>query len=603
MNPSNQVPAPPTMLHSLRPWTGLALGLLCAGSVRAQDAALFLGPPGGTGDVRVVNDLGFLPTGQPLALTGIELLPTQFTLHSQLDAWDTSVPQLVPLPGGASSVRIPGHGSLYNFRRPSALGDQFGTFRVALDGSVQVLFEQPGTGLGQSTSPFAPRFAVAPDASAILLATTLAAGGNLLEYELASGTLLDRTPTQAPLDFAPAAGLALTSGFGFAATGTELWSFARQPAASAASLILPTPGGSAVLVPGDFARSADGQQLALVAGEGPDLEYVFVIDAAGLPRRVTDVPAKISPAGYLPDVLHGPFFALSSDGSHVGWRTEGPVSTEGWLRATAPLAPVPMELTGDALFLDTLDEIAPFAFFDPNRLLMGVGEVGGVVLGGIDSVDLFSVTLDSAGQPVFENTTQTSGVTTPPFFAKPAITPVAVRRLPGTQTVLVQDGNLHRLTLAGPGQLPVTIDPVSKKLRFEVAGGGHALLVIERDDPFKDLRFVNLDTALGTWSEVTTLPKEITLDATAARADGWIGVVLTAGPSQWTFGYDLMSGTLEFTLPLPFGAGPTLDLDTNGDLLVSSGPAGSPALFARDPLPGVPSLLSLPPLVGFLLPR
>ncbi|MDF1801210.1 MAG: hypothetical protein P1V81_18745, partial [Planctomycetota bacterium] len=91
---------------------GLATLALAAPPADAQ-GVLRLGPLGGPGDIRLADAGGLLGMGQPLALTGIELLPLTFSLHSPLDGWDASRPQVQPLPDGASGVRIPGHGCLY----------------------------------------------------------------------------------------------------------------------------------------------------------------------------------------------------------------------------------------------------------------------------------------------------------------------------------------------------------------------------------------------------------------------------------------------------------------------------------------------------------
>lgn len=576
----------------------LVLAALLAPAAQSQELSIF-----SQGQV-LVADAGGLAASQPAGLTGIELLPLDFTLHSPLEAWDPNCPSTVPLPNGASAVRVPGHGAIYGFSRSEQVGATYGFFRVRPDGRAEVLLESAGTGPLGDQSPFVPRIAVAPANDALLMATHAPAGGDLYELDLTSGAVTNRTAGLAPFDFGPAPGLALTHGQGFAATGSELVRFDRVSGA-AGGVPLALPSGMASHVPGDFARSADGHGLALVAGTGPGDEYVFVIGANGAVVRVTDVGGEISPGGYLPEVAHGPFFALSADSSHVGWRTVVPVpagtTTEGWLQATGAATGAP--LTGDELFLDTLDEIAPFAFFDATRLLMGVGELDGLAVEGIDAVDLFTVRLGEGGTPEFENLTLSSGVASPPFFAKPLISPGGLRRIPGSDHLVVQDEKQNLLLIARPGGPPVVIEPAARKLRFDVASGGHALLGIERDDPFDDMRVVRLDFGAQAAATLALLPKETELLSVAARGDGWLGAVAQIGPNQWALGVDLQTGFAQLTLPQPVSAGPTLDIATNGDLLLSSGPLGTPAVFARDPLPGAPSLIGIAPLVGFLLPR
>lgn len=568
----------------------------------AGDASLFLGAPGGVGDVRLAGDLGLLPGGQPMALTGIQLLPLTFSLHSPLDGWDGDKPQVQPLPGGASAVRIPGHGCLYTYRRALFSGAEFGLFQVTPAGGVRVLLTLPGTGGGGGQPALVSRIAVDPANQTILLATQVAAGGDLLELDLSSGVVIDRTAGLPPLQLASPGALALTNNRGFAATGTELLSFLRQPGAQATAQPLPTPLGAAAHVPGDFARSEDGSSLALVAGATPAEEFVFVVQGAGTPERISDTPVTISPGGYLPEVEHGPFLALSTDSSHVAWRTEGVASREGWL-ATTGLPRLGAELTGDATFLDTLDEVAPFAFFTPNRLLVGVGELADPLLGGIDSMDMFSVNLDSIGQPVYEALTATTGLQSPPFMAKPKGSPEVLRRLPGTNRLLVQDEKLERLTLVGAGSAPVLIEGLARKLRFEHASGDRALLAIERSDPFDDLRFVVLDIVSGTWTDLAVLPDEVSVVTAASRGDGTLGLVVELGLASWTLGLDLQGPSIELTLPTPFPGGPTLDFDAAGNLLLSSNPLQAPALFGLDPLPGPPQLQPIAPQQGFWLPR
>src|SRR5262245_9763509 len=180
------------------------LWLALVASVANADVSVFRGPVGGRGDVEVRDERGETPPRYPEALKGIELLPIDFVGRTQLDELLDGVPRLRTDLPVASRVLLPnGGGSLYRYRRDDLSGRPaaFGLLLVDRNGEARSLWEIPGIGSSSRREPFLERIAVSSQGEAILVATVIEAGGDLVEIDLASGKAQVRTEQLPPRHF------------------------------------------------------------------------------------------------------------------------------------------------------------------------------------------------------------------------------------------------------------------------------------------------------------------------------------------------------------------------------------------------------------------
>jgi hypothetical protein len=263
-------PAIGSLLTALAP-------LSFAWTARAGESAVFLGIPGSVGDVRAF-DAATAGAAHPVAgLDGIRLLPLDFAGHSAGDELSPRFPrQRLDIPGAARLALQNGHGSLYRFARQSAAGDAYGFFVVDASGT-RILHQRPVP--AGAPDPFVPTVAVSGDGAAILIATLPAAGGDLYEISVATGSTTLRTPSQGPLDFGPH-GLALGAQSGFAAHTAGVLRFVRGQSGGASDVTFPSPA------PTWFSRelvlSQNGSYAATIAGLDPTQASVFALGDVGV---------------------------------------------------------------------------------------------------------------------------------------------------------------------------------------------------------------------------------------------------------------------------------------------------------------------------------
>lgn len=568
----------------------------------APGIVFFEGPPGGVGDVRVLDPLGVELPLSPPALQGVELLPIDFVGRTEVDLLAPDRPRLRDDVPGASRLELQGgRGSLYRFRRADAAGTAFGLFLVDTGGAPRVLFELAGAGPAGDAEPFGARIAVSPAADALLLATSLDAGGDLVEVDVATGAATLRTASLPPRAFSPA-GLLLAETWGIGAHPSGVVRFPRGPLAQARDVGFP---GAPPFFGGEVVLSGDGLVAATTAGADADNELVYTFTTSGDARQVSANPAPLAGAGYLPEHAFGPYLALNADGSACAWIVDWPDSREAFFSNDA--APTPtssFQLTSDGLYLDTLDEIGVLFFSRlTDALVLAVGEIDTDPGGTIENIDLYRV--DTAQLPAtgIQNLSQSSGTATPPFFTKSAIDPSLIVRVPETDDLLVLDLKTEELRL-------VTTDAVAPELLF---ANVQALELIEStpDDLLLSLRL----TDLGGTRRVVHLAKAqpaspsvladldggAVLASGAARPDGWASFVISTGPMEWIARVHLPTETGQLLFVMPFLFGSTISLGSGGTTTVSLAVPGFPAyLLAWTPTG--PVLLADEPSQGFVLP-
>lgn len=398
------------------------------------------GPAGGPGQLVVYDAIEGRALARPSWGGDLRLLDIDFVGRTQVEELLPDRPRRRADVAGAARLELPGgRGVLYRYVRSDAFGDRFGFLWIGPDGRPRPRVERAG--VGGVGDPFVGRVAVDPDGTTLLVATVAAAGGDLLEVELGSGEVLNRTWNVGPLAFSDA-GLWIDEPWGFAVAAEGVWRFARGSNAPAAPVPFPADADP-TWFSGQAVTSPARRFAAVTAGDGPTQQHVFVFGRVGTALRVTKQVGVLSGAGFLPESLHGPYLAVSDDGRLCAWRSEGAMREVHTARvAAAPQDAV--QVSADTYFVDTLDELGQIGYrFDPTTLTLAVGERSPDD-GTIEKVDLFAVVLDPADQPILENLTLTSGDTTAPFEPG-TISPEVAHRLPGDAGILVYDEDGDRL--------------------------------------------------------------------------------------------------------------------------------------------------------------
>ncbi|MEZ5979126.1 MAG: hypothetical protein R3F34_12995 [Planctomycetota bacterium] len=576
--------------------------LVASHSTARADQTLFLGPEGGVGTVVVADETGLVPPVPVAGLDGIELLPVEPIGRTKLELLLPGRARLRTDVPGASRVELPDDaGSLYHFRRPGTAGDDFGFFVVDGDGRATLVVERAGTGALGIDDPFRTSVGVDATGSGVLVATTLAAGGDVLELDLVNGTAIDRTANLPPLDVLPS-GLGLRHDFGVAIATDRLVRFLRLPGEVAS--VVPLPGAPAWFG-GEIVFSENELVAATIAGASPNLAHPYALSFVGPAVRLDDVPAHLSPAGFLPGSVDGPYLALSGDGSVCVWRTEG-VARDAWSSNVALVPPPPEPVTSDAQFVDTLDEVGLVGAllpFSGRAIALAVGEVADPIAGGIEGLDFYLVESPlGGGPPVITNLTRTSGTTAAPFDGGNIDPSKGAWLVPGAPRVLVRDdaGSGSRLSLldlatATVSPLDANVDDV---VGIERVGQRFLVSVVDGNKR----RLVVADAASGTSKTLATLGSGAVYDRFAVRDDGWVGLGISVGALEWIARVDVVNEVGELLLPFPLDIGPALGWTPGGRLAISGGIAGTDPIFAGWGTGTTGYLVPFVPQPGFVLP-
>ena len=579
------------------------LGLGSTQLAAQGEVTYFTGPAGGLGDVLVLDATGGGQATTAAGLSGVELLPLDFSGRSALNRLLPDRPRLRSDVAGGDRILLPGgQGSLYRFRRPEGAGATFGWFLVDGAGAARVLFEQPGSGPTGDGDPFLERVGVAPDGGAFLVATQVAAGGDLFEVDLAGAATL-RTANLAPRTFDDA-GPTLLGGWGTAVSQEGLVRFDRSPGAMAEAIAI-----SGIPAPaywdGGMACSANETMVATVAGASASQAHVLCFGPTGTATALDTTPQVLVGAGFQPDSTAGPTLALSADGSVASWMTEG-AAREAWMgRTSPPPGEVPEQLTENMHFVDTLDEIGLIGFFNATNMLLGVGETADPLdpaSTDIDGMDLYLASMDAGGNVSLSNLSLTSGNPIEPFTKGELSTEAGVMFLPGQLGVVAHNPKNDTLTYIDGSGSQTVLNQV-KSLEAADASGNEVLLHIRREGLALDHEVIALSAASPT--SVTTLgqmPGEVVVSRIALRGDGWAGFVVRFGTKEWLVRSDLASGFVQLALSQPLAYGSAVGFTPGGDLALTVGAPGSPSLAGIWTAAGNPIPLPLPVTAMQLLP-
>lgn len=545
-------------LDWIAPLTIMAL----AGRIEAQ--AIFQGEPGGVGDVVLIPD----GLARPAGLRGIRLLPIDCVGRTRSTILLPEHACLVEDVPGASRLLLPGGGgSLYRFARTTSWGLRFGLFRVR-EGRAETVLELPGAGTDQAIDPLRPGLAVSSDGQGLLVATTSLAGGDLIEVDLSGVTTCLRTGDLAPRHYG-LDGLALLPDWGFALSATGPLRFGRAHGARIETLSTPDACG---WFGEDVVASRDGSTVAFLAGHSPDEAHVYVCRSTGPIVRVTTAPDRLAGAGFLPGALHGPNLALSTDGSRVAWTSLTDDSRECWVAAVGA---APEHLTADERFDDTLNDAGVISFFDPDSLVILVGEGQDIGEG-----DLYRVDLDGLA---IENLTGTSGILQPPHDYGTVVAVDGVHELPGRAGWLLLDSrdnddtsgdNPGRLLRVGvDGTVRVLLEDVETLERVERAGSFVAAVVGRShgvDVPGEDSQNVVQFALEGDTVERLVVPLGTRITRLlGSRGHDQVAVIASHDGGEW-LGQVRMPSTSGLVVSNRFlHFGPTLAHDLAGNVYAS----------------------------------
>lgn len=379
-----------------------------------------------------------------------------------------------------AALELPrGMGTLYRVRRTDGAAVFEGLMHVPTDGVPRIAVEVPALpGGGDAIAPFV---AVSADGRTVLAATAAAAGGDLIEVDLARRSRRSRTGLTPALDLA-AESLFLGDGLAFAVAQDGVWRF--DPSDDDQATRVGVLGAPPAVWTRHAAISANRRHGVVLAGATTTELLPYVFGPAGPAAPAATEPTAAAGAGYATDTTYGPFLALSDDGVTVGWRAETtplgamePVHDIFVARAgqSAP----PNSPSGDLLLLDTLNEIGRVLSVRVGAIAYFAGEPNDPSEGGLESADLFEATVNAAGAvDRLRNVTGTSGDLVPPFLsatAIPTLTPLRVDLVTPTVALVFEDDErrLGVVDLVGGGF--VTVMPgVRETLWVEQVGADGA---------------------------------------------------------------------------------------------------------------------------------
>ncbi|MEZ6020446.1 MAG: hypothetical protein R3F17_10195 [Planctomycetota bacterium] len=444
---------------------------------RFQEITVFHGPDGGFGGLAryEANTGRALPVDHSLA--GLQLLNIELVGRTQEDSLNPAHARVrADLPGGVQRLLLPGDlGNLYHFHHVLGTNvDRYGYLWVPPLGKARIVLERDA--LPGSVDPFLPRVAVDESTGNVLLATTVAAGGDLIELDLPAQRRVNRTQLLPPLDLRPH-GYGLGAGWGYAVTTAGVLRFGRDTGVQA-DWVPGTQGAFAFFGP-DSVLSENGTAALVVAGTSAVSVRTFALLPSG-PLFASHSPEQnVLSGGFLPDTLGGPFLSISDDGQHIAWCIDTGISREVMMdRIDFPVAPV--MASGDANLLDTLEEVGRIRHSN-NMLTFFAGEPNLAVDGRLEAADLFVGQMTTGGAVVLQNATNTMGDNTQPFYdGTPTLAPMGQFALPSGQR-LIFDSEGESLWLLDPATANLSLlEPDIKELTWVESDGDRLLLSVVR---------------------------------------------------------------------------------------------------------------------------
>ncbi|MBI5364140.1 MAG: hypothetical protein HZA53_13250 [Planctomycetes bacterium] len=564
----------------MQPLHRLVAPLLLAGTAAAGSFSVFVGPPGGTGLVRVLDENAVLPPYDVAELANVRLVALDFSSRAALEPLSACAPRLRRDVPGAARLALPqGKGSLYHFVRDEGDHEEtWGFFVVDATRVARVVIELRAETTG--VDPFVERVAVASDGEGLLVATTRSAGGDLFEVDLPSARVRNHTANLAPLDLR-GRGLALLPAFGAAVHKDGVLRFVRGVDGDAQPVGF-VMGEYPVWFERALVASCNGEWLATVAGESPQITYPYVFDAQGLARRMAHLPADLEGAGLAPDAPNGPWLAVSNDGLQCAWRMRpwGPWDdAELFLgsRPSASVAGVEEHVTRDGVFAPYLDEVGVFVFTPTGRLVFVAGDPPGTEPSLFGSADAYGAERDSSGVLGLRNLTATSGNAYPPFLQYGTLEFTRITWLEAAEAYIALDREPS-------GERVLAVEQSASSVR-ELVTGVSSLGLFELAP--QHLVFATLGPAGSNVPALLRLPLDLSIDpevllalppgVRGARgslgAGGQCALVTSDGTVDALWHVDVTTGATTGFAQHALDVGPLVDVTRTGVVLATLGSA------------------------------
>ncbi|RKY22583.1 MAG: hypothetical protein DRQ55_00675 [Planctomycetota bacterium] len=571
---------------------GLCLALLAAWapSAGAQTAFVVRQHVNGSYSLYAID----LTTGDAsIATSQLAFLPTPLVGHPVSARLRSDRPW--SLDGPAPGIRLPLHGSLHRVTRAGVTA----MLHLRTDGSASLrasTAEVDGPGL-------LPGVGIDTTGSRALLATPVASGGDVLLLDLGTDApAVNLTALLVPLDVAPDSLRVGADGAWFVAEGA-LYHVDLLSNTNAQPIALPLQTGE-VLLP-ELAVSGDGRGVAVVTELSANRRRLMVVDSAGAVSIISGNPGPLDTPGY--DDPTGPLLVLSDDALCVAWRRTQMDARELFVQRLDQ-APTPVQVTSDANFTDTIDNVGVLGFIADTLLVFSAGELPGLgdPLTSVGSADVFL--MDTATQDL-TNLTGTSGQTLPPFLVAGELEIQAATLSPDSSRLLLEvdpDGGdvaMLSVPLGGAQSVSGLTGPLLAS-PILLAAGEHVLLITEPELPSGDpTQQLVLSPAGGAPMVLGSVPPGVTLDRMVASRDGTsAALVASAGPGlELLVRVALPSGLLSLAWDQPFDVTSALGFSTDGQLLAGLGVAGGPYIFGAFPQAAAAQKLAVPKGVGFAL--
>lgn len=497
------------------------------------------------------TDLTARLVGTDFASSALTLLPLDVTGRSEAGddlagatrhRVDATGAQWLELPNGGGTLRR------YLRTENAGSGATFeGLLHLDRNGWPGVVLELE-TPMAGAIHPFV---GVGRDGRRVLAGTSLGAGGDLFDVDLARGLALVRTPLAAPLDLRPES-LFVGDGFAFAVAADGPRRFSLDDPAPAALV----PTAPSTLPPafwsGDAAISFHGARAVVLAGTSPTAVRPYVFGPVGPHFPAADGFFAGMGAGYANATTFGPFLTVDDDGRTASFRVEGVPGANGtpasevFVGRTATGLP-PVAASGDAFLMDTLAEIGR-VLGSPHvggGVLFFAGEPNGPDEGGLEAADLLGARPAPGGGLELRNVTNTMGDSTPPFAdGVPTLTPARVDRITDSNALVWDDdaGRLVTVHFDATGVVTVLGNVREVEWVESVGGAGAWVAAVEMDTANRERLLVGAAAAglpaivldAGTPTTVYGTPTSdlATGRVLVRRRDGLVDRLLIARPAS-----------------------------------------------------------------------
>ena len=599
-----------TTSRSRGPGFILVLLLLAAPSrAAAQSMPLLVDPLGGDGpyEVWVLDEAtGQLEPGptsvafQSLSLAGRPPAERLRLDRPALVAGDEQAPTRVRLPGGGALYRVMLEGG------PALL-------HVDAQGRVDV----PVWIAGESEA-LAETLHVSTDGRLALVATSGAAGGDVLLVDLAEGQpARSLTLALPPLAVEPSSLRVAPQTAWFVAGGT-LYRADLAGDATAHAVELGLPG---LPVHPELAAAAHSGAVAAVLGSDPAQRHLVSVSAAGEVSQLTAAPAAVQLPMY--DHPLGPRLAVSPDGALVAWLQLEGNSLELYT-AEPQVGPAGLHLTSAPAFPAYLDNVAVLGFQFDRLLLFLTGDTtlsGLPDLNTIGAGEMFAADMLVPTAPAFLNVSQSGGGYDPPYTEPAGLWLTELVFDPVAQHCVISGGAGMALAsfavyplLPGQGVATHLVDADDPPT---VEGLGERLLVASQPQEVEetsgppapeidlDLGLLALsgDAAAGL-SSLLAVPSEIDVDRLVGDRDGlWTAFVAALDDGvALTVLLSADDGLVQLpTWPHLVGASGPLAFSSSGRLYFAVGAEKGPTKFVAVHPGHPPQLVSAPKGRGFPL--